>query len=400
MKSATLFGLLAGLVALVEAQPFKKHHGHHLHGKRYELEPTTVIETITVYVDMAGNPLASATSVPKIRPATGNEASNNQDDKVPVKVNVVSTTKAIAEAPVRTSAPASPSSPAVQKEVKTTGTSGLDLDFPDGQIDCTHFPSEYGALATSWVTKDGWSGLQFMEKQANGEIRLANADAKGVCGDGMWCSYACPPGYSKTQWPEEAQPENGESIGGLSCNNGKLWLTRPKASRKLCVAGADNTKVVNQLDKSVAICRTDYPGTEKMSVPIFSTPGSTVAMTVPYQAQSYVWQNKPTSAQYYVNNAGVSLEEGCVWGIEHGGKGNWSPMVFGASVAANGETFVSLFQNPLNSDRLNFNVKIDVGNGKIGCKYENGEYYGPDGNAVGDTGCTASILSNGRFIFY
>lgn len=94
--------------------------------------------------------------------------------------------------------------------------------------------------------------------QANGDIRLATRDPKETCMDGTWCSYACPPGYSKAQWPAE-QPSSGESIGGLVCKNGKLWLTR-STSRKLCTAGADNTKIVNNLGQGVAICRTDYPG--------------------------------------------------------------------------------------------------------------------------------------------
>lgn len=36
------------------------------------------------------------------------------------------------------------------------------------------------------------------------------------------------------------------------------------------------------------------------------------------------------------------------WGNELGGKGNWSPINFGASVAPSDETFVFIFQNTLN----------------------------------------------------
>lgn len=118
------------------------------------------------------------------------------------------------------------------------------------------------------------------------------------------------------------------------------------------------------------------------------------------------------------HSRGVSVEEGCVWGQPNGGKGNWAPMNFGASVAPSGETFVSLFQNPLNLNRLDFNVKVSLleltnpfpslltffqivlENGKIACKYEDGEYYGPEGNILGDKGCTAAYTASAKFIFY
>lgn len=95
-----------------------------------------------------------------------------------------------------------------------------------------------------------------------------------------------------------------------------------------------------------------------MSVPIVAKPGSTEKLTVPYAKDSYVWNNLPTTAQYYVNNAGVSVEEGCTWGTEGGGKGNWAPLVFGAGVNDAGATFLSVFQNPLNSEKANYNVKV------------------------------------------
>lgn len=129
------------------------------------------------------------------------------------------------------------------------GSSGVDRDFPDGEIDCSHFPAEYGALAVAWATKDGWSGIQ-----KNG----GNDDHVGVCTNGALCSYACPAGYSKAQWPA-AQPASGESYGGLECRAGKLYRTR-KDYPKLCQAGKGTAQVHNKLSQLVAICRTDYPG--------------------------------------------------------------------------------------------------------------------------------------------
>jgi hypothetical protein len=126
---------------------------------------------------------------------------------------------------------------------------GVDLDFPDGEINCTEFPSNYGAMKLAWVTKDGWSGIQ---------ADNTNEDYIGICKNGSLCSYACPPGYSKAQWPDN-QPTNGESHGGLMCTNGKLYKTR-KEYPKLCQKGVGSATIVNNLDKFAAICRTDYPG--------------------------------------------------------------------------------------------------------------------------------------------
>jgi hypothetical protein len=130
-----------------------------------------------------------------------------------------------------------------------TSGNGLGSNFPDGKLDCDHFPSEYGAVKLGWVTAQGWSGIQ---------IGDANGDSVGKCTEGAYCSYACPAGYSKAQWPDN-QPANGESRGGLLCKGGKLWLTR-NSFPKLCQQGMGTASVVNKLNKIVAICRTDYPG--------------------------------------------------------------------------------------------------------------------------------------------
>ena len=69
---------------------------------------------------------------------------------------------------------------------------------------------------------------------------------------------------SKTQWPED-QPSNGVSIGGLLCKNGKLYKSSTR-SNYLCEWGVKKANVVNKLSETVAICRTDYPGTENMVI--------------------------------------------------------------------------------------------------------------------------------------
>ena len=104
-----------------------------------------------------------------------------------------------------------------------------------------------------------------------------------------------------------------------------------------------------------------------------------------------------TSAQYYVNNAGVSVEDGCVWGTSGSGVGNWAPLNFGAG-SSDGVAYLSLIPNPNNGDALNFNVKIVAADDStvIGeCVYENGSFSG------GADGCTVSVTSGqAHFVLY
>lgn len=94
-----------------------------------------------------------------------------------------------------------------------------------------------------------------------------------------------------------------------------------------------------------------------MVVPTFVQPGQTLELSVPVSDNYYHWRGGKTSAQFYVNPAGVPLEEGCIWGKEHGGKGNWSPLIFGASYDA-GQTWISVAHNQLNENPSNFNVRV------------------------------------------
>jgi hypothetical protein len=70
----------------------------------------------------------------------------------------------------------------------------------------------------------------------------------------------------KAQWPEAHQGTNGDSVGGLECRSGdnKLYLTRPQASRRLCIEGSMKASawVQNDLDEVASICRTNYRGNE------------------------------------------------------------------------------------------------------------------------------------------
>lgn len=153
------------------------------------------------------------------------------------------------------------SSPSTSGDSSANGGSGVDRDFPDGQIDCSEFPSDYGPIEIDYMRIGGWSGIQYPTFEGDTVSDIVTA-VPGMqnCTNGAFCSYACPPGYQKTQWPS-TQGKTKQSVGGLLCNgHGKLELTNPQLSRKLCAKGTGATKVENNLKKGACICRTDYPG--------------------------------------------------------------------------------------------------------------------------------------------
>jgi len=241
--NAELFTLaLAGFTALTAAQP----HKHHLNVRHPINARDIVTEFVTKTVYQYGNDYPEPTKPAESPKEYGSEViQHDAVDKPKVFSFVTVTTKSSASAtPTKI-----PDNLAENSGSKKSTGSGVDRDFPDGEIDCDHFPSEYGAQPLKWVTKEGWSGIQ---------VDGGNGDHIGKCTEGALCSYACPAGYSKAQWPEN-QPASGESYGGLQCKGGKLYRTRDDY-QKLCQAGKGTASVVNKLDKFVAFCRTDYPG--------------------------------------------------------------------------------------------------------------------------------------------
>lgn len=356
--------------SLASAAAAHKHHGlEHRHHKR-NMEVRTETRTITVVVNEHG--------VPYTQPTPHSE--DNKKIEVYVVTSTTSSSTTTSTEPTTTPEAPTPTSKPSSSAPEPDGDP--ECEFPDGEVDCDTFPDAYGALPIPWMKYGGWTGIQI------------NGGAGDACVDGGLCSYACPAGYSKAQWPE-IQPASGESHGGLLCKNGKLYKTN-SAYKSLCVKGHGNVYVKNELSKSVPICRTDYPGCENMNVPTFSTPGSKLPLTNPDGETYYKWQGKITSAQYYVNPQGTSLEDGCVWGTPMGGLGNWSPMIFGVGYS-NGMSWLSISQNQLYNKPLNFNVKIVGGPGaKLNgeCKYEGGEF---SGGAYGEQGCTAALTSGDAF---
>ena len=170
------------------------------------------------------------------------------------------------ETKARYTATVSYSSDSASPTAHTEGQ-GLDKEFPDGKVDCSEFPSEYGAIEVPWTGIGGWSGIQYPQIEGNTVTHIDTAVPGGEnCTAGALCSYACPPGYQKSQWPS-AQGSTGQSVGGLLCDqDNKLTLTNPDLSKSLCIRGTGATKVKNQLKTNAAICRTDYPGSWRAQI--------------------------------------------------------------------------------------------------------------------------------------
>ncbi|EXJ69420.1 murein transglycosylase [Cladophialophora psammophila CBS 110553] len=281
---------------------------------------------------------------------------------------------------------ASSSSAPTQSSSVSSGGTGINAPFPDGQLDCSTFPSQYGAISLDYLGMGGWSGLQAVTIAGGFVNHIVTGVSGETCTEGMMCSYACPPGYQKSQWPS-TQGATGQSVGGLSCSGGKLHLTNPGLSNNLCIAGVGGVQATNNAGGVVAICRTDYPGTESETIPVELQPGETEQLTVPDAASYYEWQGQSTSAQYYLNPIGVSAAQGCQWGSPGQNIGNYAPINFGVG-AKGGVTWLSIFQNsPTTSTQYQGTVELK-GNLSGSCKYSNGQYCGASG--CNSQGCTVS----------
>ena len=287
----------------------------------------------------------------------------------------------------------------------------LIKEFPDGTIDCDNFPSDYGPIKVEWTKLGGWSSIQYVSMDGETVSQISTATPGDECKPGAMCSYACPPGYQKSQWPT-AQGENGESVGGLQCNeNGKLALTNPDLSKSLCIKGTGQAMVKNQLSNNAAICRTDYPGTshhqskntwlistgtENEVIPLNTAPQTTNPLTCPDASQYYQHQGNPTSAQYYINNQGVAVQDACQWGQDGSGMGNWAPSYLGVGQDMNNKTWLSISStaqnNPSDYQPLNYTVEI-IGDTSGNCRLQNGQYCtGEDYSNCNQQGCTVSTI--------
>lgn len=436
---------LVGAAAASAAQPAHQHghqHQHLHHAKREQSTPVDYVSvpgpTVVVYelngrlitedevqqgiqngtlVMAQDGQLSSAapssTSAPSIA-AYSAPSSSSSISIEPASTIVLSSSSSVAQ-PTSSAASSAASSYAAEssKAPSSYGSSnngtddddnhpgkGVDEDFPDGELDCDHFPEDYGAIPVDWMGLGGWTGIQ-----SPGGILGAYSDIKTAlhgesCTEGSYCSYACPAGYQKSQWPTQ-QGATGQSIGGVQCKGGKLRLTNKEMSNKLCMTGTAEVevKVENKLGENVAVCRTDYPGTEGETVPLNTHPGKTYPLTCPDADNYYNWQGGKTSAQYYVNPAGVAMKDACQWGSDANPWGNFAPMNLGVGYS-NGRAWLSIFQNsPTTDAKLDFTVEIKGDNMSGTCKYSNGQYCGSTG-CSSTVGCTVSIASGtATFVF-
>ncbi|KAG0681066.1 putative secreted beta-glucosidase sim1 [Pichia californica] len=363
------------------------YHMHHQHKRAVAYDYVYV----TVTVDGEGNTYANTQTSTSLSSESEPTSASSSSSIEATITTTSSSEQESSSTSSSSSAEATTSSSSGKSYTLSSGSlsaySNPTEEFQDGVIPCSEFPSGQGVVSLDYLGFGGWSGLYHSSDSSTG----------GSCEDGTYCSYACQPGMSKTQWPSD-QPSNGVSVGGLYCDNGYLYLSNSR-SNYLCEWGVDSARVVSELSESVAICRTDYPGTENMVIPTIVDGGSENYLTTVDEDNYYVWEGQKTSAQYYVNNAGVSQDDGCIWGTSGSGVGNWAPLNFGAGYTG-GIAYLSLIPNPNNYDAANYNVKIvayddsSVVNGD--CVYENGVY-----NGDGTDGCTVAVTSGkAKFVFY
>ncbi|OBT89912.1 hypothetical protein VE02_01468 [Pseudogymnoascus sp. 03VT05] len=422
MKFITI--ALVGASAVAAASHRHVHrHAPHAHGSAVakRADKTVVENAVVTKYEMNGKELNpakveqgvkdgiyilldnSTSAAPVATKAAVTAAGVFLEQKKPSTIAVPSTTTTPPPPPSTTSSVAAPSvsSPAPSSG-GGSGATGLNADFPSGTIDCDQFPSAYGAIDVEWLKLGGWTGLQMTPNFSPGDaaINLINTGISGdKCIKNSFCSYACPPGYQKSQWPS-SQGGSGQSIGGLYCNaQSKLELTNPTLSKTLCIKGTGAVKVKNTIGRNVPICRTDYPGTESETVPLDTQPGQEYELTCPDANKYYRWGNAATSAQYYINPAGSALKDACRWNKAGSNMGNWAPVNLGVGKGPTGKTYISIFQNkPTNPDgKLNFNLEI-IGDVSGKCAYINGEFY--NNGVVDPSGCTVLVTGTATYKIY
>lgn len=181
------------------------------------------------------------------------------------------------------------------------------------------------------------------------------------CTPGTWCPYACKPGQLMAQWDSEITSYTypGSQYGGLYCqDNGTLKTPFPE--KDYCYPGKGTVTAVNNAGGgSVAFCQTVLPGNEEMLIPTLVE--SSEVLAVP---GTEYWAG--TSAHYYINPPGVSIEDGCKWGDSSNPWGNWSPYVTGANMDDKGNTYVTIGWNPIyleqatpfRNEKPTFGIKI------------------------------------------
>ena len=211
--------------------------------------------------DPPAPPPATTSAAPAPSPAAANVKQNikspSDADKPASKLSTPSPDKGD-KGDKGSSGSSGSSGPSGSDSTQISGNGDVDKEFQTGVHDCSEFPEQYGAVKIPWMNVGGWSGIQFTSVLNGAVGKIDTAVSGGGCKSGAYCSYACPPGYQKSQWPTQT---SDTSVGGLLCgSDGKLHLSNPDF-KKICIAGTGKATVENNLSgKNVAICRTDYPG--------------------------------------------------------------------------------------------------------------------------------------------
>ena len=139
----------------------------------------------------------------------------------------------------------------------------------------------------------------------------------------------------------------------------------------------------------------NFVGTESETVPLNTQPDSHNPLTCPDSTTYFKHNNDPTSAQYYINNKGVAVEEACTWGVDGTGMGNWAPSYLGVGQDMSGKTWLSISStaqnNPSNYKPLDYTVEIKGDNLSGTCRLSQGQYCsGSNYDDCNDQGCTVS----------
>lgn len=288
--SATIAIAAAGTLASAQGH----HHAHHHAHKRDTVATSTVDEVVTVY-QLDGTPVpytdvcqgikngdykwangaapsgacatTTSTSITVkaaefIQTTVSISLTSSTSSTTVVTTSAVPTTSATPTTSSTSTTPTTSSTPAATTTASSSssGATGVDVSFPDGELDCDTFPSEYGAVPLVYHGLGGWAGIQYPTYNSLETLveNIVTAVTGESCTEGAYCSYQCPAGHLKAQWPS-TQGATGQSVGGIKCSGGKLVRTNTDYET-LCVAGVQALSVKNTLSDTVCICRTDYPG--------------------------------------------------------------------------------------------------------------------------------------------
>lgn len=130
-----------------------------------------------------------------------------------------------------------------------------------------------------------------------------------------------------------------------------------------------------------------------MSIPLDVKSGETKPLAYPDSSNYYIWEGEPTTAQYYLNMPGYSVEQACVWGEPGDDFGNWAPGNIGVGFS-DGRAWVSIFPNWPTQTAVGLPYTIEIVGGSTNCRYSGGQYCtGDNYETCTSSGCTVSADS-------